>query len=57
MAHKHRKKGDWLNVVKQRNMVDRIQPKSRGLSNIPTVTDTGSAAYRRLQAKQKGTTR
>jgi hypothetical protein len=28
--------------------------RAKGLSNIPSVTDTGSAAYRRLIEKGKG---
>jgi len=48
---KHRKPGDWKNVATQRAMVVRQEPKGRGLSNVPVVTDTGSAAYRRLRKK------
>ena len=52
MAGKRRKKGDWLAVAKAHAAVDRIMAKSGGLSNIPPVTDVGSAAYRRLLAKR-----
>lgn len=55
--HKHRKKGDWVAVVRSRVGKQRELTNGRGVSNIPSVTQTGSAAYRRLQAKQQRTGR
>lgn len=48
-----RKPGDWKTVANSRAKVERSMRTSRGLSNIPSVTDVGSAAYRRLLAKVK----
>ena len=53
MAHKGRKPGDWKNVAAGHAAVPRIMVKGRGLSNIPKMSETGSAAYRRLLAKLK----
>jgi len=50
---KMRKKGDWEAVARSRSHKDRDLTKGRGLSNVPSVTDTGSAAYRRLLASKK----
>lgn len=47
---KDRKKGDWISVVKSRQGKQRDLRTSRGVTNIPRVTETGSAAYRRLVA-------
>lgn len=51
VANKHRKRGDWKNVASAHNRTAKQLINGRGLSNIPPVTDTGSAAYRRLQRK------
>lgn len=51
MANKHRKAGDWKSIAGQRAKRERYNRTTRGLTNIPDVTQTGSAAYRRLQAK------
>jgi hypothetical protein len=53
MAAKGRKPGDWKNVAAGRNQVVRILERGRGLSNVPGMNETGSAAYRRLQDKKK----
>lgn len=54
MANKHRKPGAWKDIAHSRNNVPRILVNGRGLSNTPKVTETGSAAYRRLQRKVSG---
>jgi hypothetical protein len=46
-----RKKGDWEKIVKEREHKPRFIPTTRGQSNIPPVTQTGSAAYRRRNTK------
>ena len=48
-----RKKGDWQTVAKGRAHIQRDLINGRGLSNIPSVTDVGSAAYRRLMKRGK----
>lgn len=53
MVAKRRKAGDWRNVATSRNQIPRIVEKGRGLSNIPGMNETGSAAYRRLMDKKK----
>lgn len=53
MAAKRRKRGDWVNVMKSRNLVPRITERGRGLTNLPGMNETGSAAYRRLRDKLK----
>ena len=53
MAHKGRKPDAWKAVAAGRNAIPRIQVKGHGLSNIPGMNETGSAAYRRLTAKLK----
>lgn len=53
MAAKRRKPGDWVNTARSRNLVPRIQERGRGLSNVPGMNETGSAAYRRLMDKKK----
>lgn len=52
MAAKRRKPGDWRAIAKSREQIPRLFPSGRGLSNIPVVTDAGSAAYRRLMKKK-----
>lgn len=52
MAHKGRKPGDWKSVAAGRAAVPRIMVKGHGLSNIPGMNETGSAAYRRLADKK-----
>jgi hypothetical protein len=51
---KARKVGDWKAVANGRNHKARELRTGRGQSNIPNPTDVGSAAYRRLLAKQTG---
>lgn len=53
MGGKRRKPGDWLVVAKAHAAVDRIMVSGHGLNNIPKITETGSAAYRRMKAKLK----
>lgn len=48
---KARKVGDWKAVANGRNNKQRELRTGRGLSNIPSPTDVGSAAYRRLISK------
>ena len=50
---KARKVGDWKSVANGRSNKVREMRTGRGLSNIPNPGDTGSAAYRRLQARQQ----
>lgn len=52
MAAKKRKPGDWKAVASGRAKKPRDMQNGHGLKNIPAVTETGSAAYRRL-LKQK----
>lgn len=52
MAAKKRKTGDWKSIAAGRDKKERVLRTTRGLTNIPKVTETGSAAYRRL-AKRK----
>ena len=43
---------NWQAIAKGRaGIPHRDIRTSRGLTNIPSITDTGSAAYRRMQAK------
>lgn len=51
MANKHRKPGDWKAVAKSRESRARQNRTGRGLTNIPDLSETGSAAYRRLQRR------
>lgn len=51
MAAKRRKPGDWKAVANQRAKRERENRTGRGLTNIPSLSDVGSAAYRRQQAK------
>lgn len=53
MANKHRKPGDWRAIAGQRAKRERFNRTTRGLTNIPPLNETGSAAYRRLLAKMK----
>lgn len=53
MARKSRKPGDWKGVAAGRAAVPRIAVRGHGLSNIPGMNETGSAAYRRLAARNK----
>lgn len=52
---KARKVGDWKSVAAGRNNKPRELRNGRGLSNIPNPSETGSAAYRRSQARQTRT--
>lgn len=52
MANKHRKPGDWKNIAAQRSRVEKHERTGRGLSNVPKMNETGSAAYRRMMAKR-----
>lgn len=52
MANKHRKPGDWRGVAAGRAAVPRIAVRGHGLSNVPAMGETGSAAYRRLAEKK-----
>lgn len=52
MANKRRKPGAWREIAHSRAQVPRIMARSHGLSNVPPLGETGSAAYRRLKAKQ-----
>lgn len=55
---KHRKPGQWREVAASRNGQKRETRTGRGLTNIPSPGETGSAAYRRLLAsKAKGGSR
>lgn len=51
---KARKVGDWKAVAAGRSHKPRELRTGRGLSNIPSPGDVGSAAYRRLMAKVSG---
>lgn len=51
---KARKVGDWKGIAAGRAHKVREMRTGRGLSNIPNPGDTGSAAYRRLQARLAG---
>jgi hypothetical protein len=53
MAAKRRKPGDWRSVAASRNQVPRHIVHGSGLSNIPGMNETGSAAYRRLQKNKQ----
>jgi hypothetical protein len=53
MAAKKRKPGDWKSLAAGRAQIPRIASKGRGLTNIPGMNETGSAAYRRLADKLK----
>lgn len=53
MAAKLRKPGEWKNVAAGRAQVVRIPSRGRGLSNVPSMNETGSAAYRRMMDKKK----
>lgn len=52
MAAKRRKSGQWREIAHSRDQIPRIMAKSHGLSNIPGMNETGSAAYRRLKGKR-----
>lgn len=54
MKGKNRKKGDWILVARGRAARPAALSNGHGLSNIPSVTDVGSAAYRRLMASKVG---
>ncbi len=54
MPGKKRKPGDWKAVASGRAKKEREMRQGRGLTNIPKVTETGSAAYRRLSLMRKG---
>jgi hypothetical protein len=51
MAAKRRKPGDWRSVAASRNQIPRHAERGKGLTNIPGMNETGSAAYRRLMKK------
>ncbi len=53
MAAKHRKPGDWKGIHNSRNLIPRIPVKGHGLTNVPGMNETGSAAYRRLLDRLK----
>lgn len=53
MAAKRRKPGDWKAVANSRNMTPKLALRGHGLTNIPSMNETGSAAYRRLLDKKK----
>jgi hypothetical protein len=46
-----RKPGEWKTVANSRSRIERTPRTTRGLTNVPSMTDVGSAAYRRLKAK------
>ena len=48
---KARKVGDWKAVAAGRTHKPRELRNGRGLTNIPRLSDVGSAAYRRLMEK------
>lgn len=50
---KHRKPGQWREVASGRSKTPRETRTGRGLTNIPNVGETGSAAYRRLSPGRK----
>jgi hypothetical protein len=43
-----RKRGDWQGFAASRKNKAYEMRSTRGLTNVPSVTETGSAAYRRL---------
>lgn len=45
---KGRTPGQWKSIAAQRDHKKRVNRTGHGLTNIPDVTETGSAAYRRL---------
>lgn len=49
---KHRKPGEWKSIAIQRSHKARTVRAGRGLTNIPDITETGSAAYRRLTPRK-----
>lgn len=51
MPGKRRKAGDWKTVVATRLHRERTLRTTRGQTNVPPVSDVGSAAYRRLASK------
>ena len=53
MAAKRRKPGDWKSVAASRAHTPRTLERGRGLTNIPGMNETGSAAYRRLMEKKR----
>ena len=42
---------NWQAIARGRAHLARDLRTTRGVTNIPKVTDVGSAAYRRMQAK------
>lgn len=46
---KHRKPGEWLKISVERSRKERLVRTGRGLTNIPVIGETGSAAYRRMR--------
>lgn len=50
---KHRKPGDWKAIAKGRDNKARYVRTGRGLTNVPDLGDTGSAAYRRRKPDTK----
>lgn len=54
-SNKIRNRGhDWQAIARGRANMPRVMRTTRGLTNVPNVTEVGSAAYRRMQAKAKG---
>jgi hypothetical protein len=51
VSGKMRTRGDWEGVARSRKNKAYEMRSTRGLTNVPSVTETGSAAYRRMQAK------
>lgn len=52
MPGKRRTPGQWIEIAKGRSKVERDVRRGAGLTNIPKLSEHGSAAYRRLQASQ-----
>lgn len=55
MAAKKRKPGEWKAIAAGRDKKERQMREGRGLTNVPKINETGSAAYRRqFQKFSKG---
>jgi hypothetical protein len=48
-----RKPGDWKTVAAGRARIQRDLMNGRGVSNVPSMTEVGSAAYRRRMKNQR----
>lgn len=50
---KYRTPGQWKSIAAQRAHKTRVNRTGRGLTNIPDITETGSAAYRRFTPRRR----